>query len=324
MHQPLSACPPIQLTVLTPGSPSGSGWLAIPLNVTLRHGNTYIEQSPVGAGKTVDIYGAVPGDSIHVSKPELIDGKPYITSGEATITSCGPITITTQTWLSYSPMPIPIPSIDPETNDFMLFLDTQGKQALVRANLGQDGQKAQDFHLTFDERRGGYIGRLATQRDRALNFTLGVDLSDIRGVTSHMSYRYTARMFHWGHGAIQEPFPAHNPVNLGLTARSLPEGTKVLAGTTSMPAPAPEGMAVVGGPYSIAAGGDAVLDDLTALTLNFTSGAADGIDSRSIAVYRYERGAWLPLDTTVNAEHGEAYTSSFQWGVYAVFARPAR
>jgi hypothetical protein len=321
MHGPFAACPAIQLTVLTPGSPSGVGMTARKLDVILSHGNRSIIQGQVGPGKTIKVYGAMPGDLIYVSKSEgVINGDHYTTSGEATVSSCGPLPITTETWKSGSAMPMPW--LDGDTNEFAVFLDTRGAQPAVRATMDQDGQKRQEVELTYDERRGGYIGRCPIRRDVAPNFTLDLETSNERGVIARTSYRYTAARFQSRPNPFWELFPPHYPVNLVGRARLLPEGKAVLAGTTSLPAAPPSGLVVVGGPYSVQVGEDATpLTNPTGWTFLYEEDPAVKIDPKSVSVYRYEQGRWLPLQTTVNLEHGEVYTSSDQWGVYAVFAQ---
>jgi hypothetical protein len=325
-HSPFVACPPNPLTILTPGSPSGTGFTATPLDVTLRHGNRSIPQGIVGPGKTLNIYGAVPGDLIYASKtePQPINGEIYTTSGEATVSGCGePVTITTETWPSSSL--IPMPWVDADTNEFAVFLNTRGAQPVVRATLDQDGQRRQEMKLTFDERLGGYMGRYPIQRNVASNFTLVLEMGNEGGAKAHTSYRYSAALFQSAGNPFWKLFPPHYPVNLVGKARLLPERTAVLAGTTPIPAALPEGLIVVGGPYSVRAGEDgAALASPTAWTFLYETNLASGIDPKSIVVHRYEQGKWLPLRTTVDPEHGEAHTTSDQWGIYAVFARLSR
>jgi hypothetical protein len=318
----VATCSPIvSLTVLAPGAQPG---YQDRFNVTLKHGAHAIYQGEVRAGKPMDIIGAAPGDSIMVSRAETgPNNEPYISSGEVTISGCGRVIITTQTFLAYSPMPMPW--FDQDTNEFGVFVDTRGTQPTLKATVDQDGQHRKEVELTFDERRGGYLGRYSTQRSVEPNFSLDIETVREGGKTVRSSYRYSAALFQSGPTPFWELFPADFPINLIAQPRLLSEGKAVLAGTTSLPTPPPDGLRVVGGPYSIQAGMDATpLASPTGWTFLYKQDLDNEVDPKSVSVYRFDQGKWLPVRARVNADHGEASILSDQWGVYAVFARSAK
>ena len=91
--------------------------------------------------------------------------------------------------------PMPMPWFDPDAIEFGVFVDTRGNRPTVRASVDQDGKHRKEVDLTYDERRGGYIGRYPAQRDAAPNFSLDLETISEQGKTVHTNFSYTGALF---------------------------------------------------------------------------------------------------------------------------------
>jgi hypothetical protein len=314
VESPVASCAPIPVQVLLLGTDPMAG-----MAVYLDHNGKQIYQGTTNSNGMINVYGAVLGDEIYISqswKRGIALSGTY--RGHATVTNCAPITINAQLWINA--IIVPLPRFDPTIWEIDLFLNVaaDGDPPRVRAFLAQDGLRRQEVALTYDAQRGGYSGRYAADRRRALTFALDLETYDARGTVGKTTYRYTAVQAQIT-GRAGELFAPHEMVSLTGDHTHLPDGLGVLAGETALPADPPEGWQAVGGPYTIEGS-----DRLSApVTWTFPVLAdPKQIDRASVAVYRYERDGWTPLPTTLNDVHSEATIQSSTWGIYAVFARP--
>jgi hypothetical protein len=113
-------------------------------------------------------------------------------------------------------------------------------------------------------------------------------------------------------------------VELYLPADSLSDDAYVSFVPDSAAGPPPEGLVILGGPYSVQASPEVTLNNDVGLTLKYldAGGALDGIDPSAAQIYRWDAGTeqWVPLTSSVLEGRDEVSTAINAFGTYAVMA----
>ncbi|MCS6914478.1 MAG: HYR domain-containing protein [Myxococcales bacterium] len=332
------ACPPIPLKakLLTSNAPG--------INVTLykAHSSDIIPQGRTNDLGELSIYGAAPGDTLHLSRGHKNGGIFSSFKGSATIEKCEGLEVPLMLYVNIRYYPLPKLKIPGPVPELILELPINGDplrhQLRFEAQVHLPGGRPQPVTLTYRPREGVLAGRLPLDLGSSSRFLLDVHVQNDAGQTSGAAFQYEGALFHRGgpgegplgktppSGApppAWELFAPDGPVGLTVTPASLPPETSVLVGETAVPAEVPEGLVIMAGPYSIQ--GDHPVSGQLGLRLPYRTQDFCGARKGSVAIYRLEADTFQPVRTsTVDEARGLAFASVDAWGVYAVLGAPAR
>lgn len=329
VNSPVQPCGALTALVTDDGTP------VVGASVTLEHNGNSIDEGITDANGLVRVFGVVPGDKV-TARGTGFPGSLY--TGEVTVAACGPIEIELSVFRSgaegkgsAAPSEWPAYGINAisnfTTNKVTALLQfTADTPAAPVLYASQGGLNRQQVALTYNAAQHTYTGDYTFNPSKSLDFKLEVGLTGPQGVIL-FPYTFAASKYQ-STGPFGEQsaapstwdlFQPETMINLSVNSTSMPSNTGIMGGRTELPAALPEGMKVVGGPFSVQ--GQNAVSGQVFLSLEYQDEYFCGLVQGSTAIYRFNGAGWDELGTMLDEDWHIASTTLSAWGTYAVFAQ---